>query len=384
MKYKAFKQKILFIGNYTDDDTYNLIINRGVRDLSQASRLFQERLILHMNENCENFQVLSILPIAEEIEISKQTRVKNLNILNIGVKQDNIFSCLQAMTEIEALLKNFFVDTTMVHVIMYAINPIALIPLLKLKKSNNLKLTTICSELPQFRRYKKNLKNGVKRQIFAMLNRNFDKYILFAESMRDYIPSKKEWMVLEGFAPEKVYEPIKKDKNIAMYAGGLAADNGIQLMIDVANKSQHLDELWICGNGECLELVKKNVNKKIKYLGQLNNNEVVELERRAKVLLNLRNPNNSLTKFSFPSKVMEYMASGTIVLSTKLKGISKEYYQYIYSVDDYTVEGIVTQLDRIFKMEMQEYFSFAKRATDFIEMKSAKNKISKIIEFIND
>lgn len=375
---------ILFIGNYTNDDTYREITENGVRDLSQAARLFQERFIIQMGEKKNDFRALSIIPSKNGLKIPSQMEINGIEIETVCLNQSKLSQYKKAMTEVSNWVKQYLDDTEKTNIIMYAVNPIALIPLLKLKKKYNITLTTICPELPQYRRYRKNIKNIIKRRILCFGNEKFDKYILFSEAMSKYISSEKDKYILEGFAPEKIYEPKYIEKNIAMYAGGLASDNGIKLMIEVANKSKNLDELWICGSGDYQKFVEQNVNKKIKYFGKLENHEVIELERKAKVLLNLRNPENPLTRFSFPSKIMEYMASGTIVLSTRLQGISEEYYEYIFAIDKYTTSSICEKLDHIFLFNEQEYKEFAAKASEFVKTKQASYKISEIKCFLGE
>lgn len=375
---------ILFIGNYTDTETYKLITENGVRDLSQAARLFQERFIIQLSRESANFKAISIVPSRNDLSIPEEMCIEGVQIQTVCLDQSKVSQYKEAMNRITEIVLDCISKYGHVNVVMYAINPIALLPLLKLRKRNDIEITTICPELPEFRRYRKNVKNDIKRNIFRILNRSFDKYILFSESMSEYIPSKKKWIVLEGFAPDISCKVFRNPKNIAMYAGGLAADNGIQLMIDAANKSDSLDELWVCGVGDCQNLVEKSVNEKIRYFGRVDNKTVVNMENQATVLLNLRNPSDPLTRFSFPSKIMEYMASGTLVLSTKLKGISKEYYDYIYVLEDYTVEGVCKLLNEIFSINEDEYKAHCVKALKFIETKRASNRMREVLVFLEE
>lgn len=375
---------ILFIGNYTDNETYKLITENGVRDLSQASRLFQERFILQLSRECPDFKAISIVPSRSDLSIPDSIYLENIQLQTVCLDQSKLAQYKEAMKQVTEIVLGCLVKYGHVNVVMYAINPIALLPLLKLRIRNNIEITTICPELPEFRRYRKTVKNEIKRNIFRILNRSFDKYILFSESMSEYIPSKKKCIVLEGFAPEISCNAIRSKKNIAMYAGGLAADNGIQLMIEAANRLDTLDELWICGVGDCQNIVENSVNEKICYFGRVDNKTVVNMENQATVLLNLRDPSDPLTRFSFPSKIMEYMASGTLVLSTKLMGISKEYYDYIYVLEDYTVEGVCKLLNEMFSINEDEYKAHCTKALKFIETKRASNRMREILSFLEE
>lgn len=218
--------------------------------------------------------------------------------------------------------------------------------------------------------------------VFDYFNCRFDKYIVFAEGMQEYLPKGKPCMLLEGFAPERIQKPHIRDNNIAMYAGGLAEDNGIRMMIEAAHKSEFIDELWICGVGDRLEYVKENAGDKVKYLGRLTNDEVISYERRAKVLLNVRDPDNELTKFSFPLKVLEYMAAGGIVISSKLQGIPKEYYQYVELIEEYNAKELAKKMDKVFSMPGMAFKEKTENALEFIKAKSAESRCRDVLHFV--
>ena len=372
--------KILFIGNYTDEATYQLITQHDIRDLSQAARLFQQRLISSLSEHNEDFHAISILPTNDKTVLPESVTGRKTKAEVIPVVNGSVKSMVKAMKRIRELIVDDYGKNT--SVLMYAVNPIALVPLLRLRREYKLTLITICTELPQFRRYRKTLTNVIKRRVLSILNQQFDKYIVFAEAMRNYLPQGRPYMLLEGFAPEKIQRPTARKENIAMYAGGLAEDNGIRMMIEAAQKSRLIDELWICGVGDCLEYVKSATDNKIKYLGRLTNSEVLRYEKQAKVLLNVRNPENDLTKFSFPSKILEYIAAGGIVVSSQLSGIPVEYYQYIELLKNYTVDDLATAMDKVFKLQDFEYLQLTERAASFIADKTAARQCRRINRFL--
>lgn len=372
--------KVLFIGNYTDDDTYQLITQKGIRELSQAARIFQQRLINSLSEQCYKLRALSILPTDKNTLLSKTINSTKTSVEVIPVVNGSIKSFFSAMQTVSTIVKDeCYEDFT---VLMYAVNPIALMPLLIMRKKWNFDIVSICPELPQFRRYKKSIRNKAKRLLLGYFNQRFDKYIIFAKSMKEYLPANKPYMILEGFAPDIIQKPLARKKNIALYAGGLAEDNGISVMIDAARISKLLDELWICGSGACLEYVKENVDTKIKYLGSIPNDDVIKYELKAKALLNIRNPQNELVKYSFPSKVLEYMAAGGIVISTTLPGIPTEYNKYIYLLKDYSAVDLATAMDKVFEMNDEEYLERTRNAMLFVESKTSKKRAQEIVNFL--
>ena len=103
----------------------------------------------------------------------------------------------------------------------------------------------------------------------------------------------------------------------------------------------------------------------------------------ADLLLMLRDPCLEYTRYSFPSKLFEFMASGTPVLVSKLDGITDEYYNYLFVVEKFNVSEIANCLNHIFKMPHNELKAFGEKAQEFIKQhKTAKVQVKKILDFV--
>lgn len=61
-------------------------------------------------------------------------------------------------------------------------------------------------------------------------------------------------------------------------------------------------------------------------------------------------------KYSFPSKTMEYMSTGTPVLTTVLPGMPKEYHPYVYLLEEETADAIAEKLGQIFAQPAEALF----------------------------
>lgn len=108
-------------------------------------------------------------------------------------------------------------------------------------------------------------------------------------------------------------------------------------------------ELHIYGNGPYVEELQHVASQhhNVLYHGNVLNEEVVAAEMEASLLINPRPTTEEFTKYSFPSKNMEYMASGTPVLTTNLPGMPQEYQNYVYLFDDETVEGMARRIREV-------------------------------------
>lgn len=207
-------------------------------------------------------------------------------------------------------------------------------------------------------------------------------YIFLTKDMSSILnPTNKPYLVMEGLVDNqstKINDYNSKEK-IILYAGGLSKRFGIEDLVNAFIQIKDKDlRLYLYGSGE-LETFIKNKSKKdkrIKYFGSRPNKEIVEMEKKSYLLVNPRKI-EEYTKFSFPSKIMEYMLSGTVILTTKLPGIPREYDKHLFYIKD-----LKQDILKILKMETRELSTVAEEAYKYVV--NEKNNIvqaKRIIEF---
>lgn len=220
----------------------------------------------------------------------------------------------------------------------------------------------------------------------------FTHYVFLTEQMYDAINTKhRPYMVMEGLVDINMTIPKnnqKADKRIVIYAGGLYERYGLKLLVDGFIKADvENTELWLYGNGPFVESLNTYCENhpNIKYKGIRPNNEVVEAELKATLLVNPRPTQEEFTKYSFPSKNMEYMVSGTPVLTTILPGMPKEYYPYVYLFDKgETTEGYAEVLRHVLTLPDEELQEKGMKARNWVlENKNNIKQAKRIAEFID-
>ncbi len=231
---------------------------------------------------------------------------------------------------------------------------------------------------------------GINNKLFNMA----DGFVFLTEQMNEKINRRNvPYIVLEGHVDSELppinsnekYEQLS-GKKVIIYAGSIQKLYGIPNLVEGFLKANIPDaELRVFGNGdyrdELVEIAKNNEN--VKYMGICDNKEVVSQEQRAMLLVNPRPTHPEYTKYSFPSKNMEYMVSGTPLLTTKLPGMPKEYYPYIYLAKDETVEGLCETLTNICGKELEERNAMGNKARMFVmEHKTNVKQAKKLICFI--
>ena len=265
------------------------------------------------------------------------------------------------------------------------------------KKYPNIILASIVTDLvddmmsfKSNRNILKRIQCGIERIQTKELYKYIDKFILLSEYMQEKIPeSIGRSMVMEGiYAPSEVKYIIKKTSDIktVLYTGTLEEFAGVvDLMKAFLSLKEENYRLIVCGSGTCASFVKECAikDKRIIFKGLVDRTEVLRLQKEATLLINPRKPNGSITRYSFPSKTMEYLASGTPMLGYKLEGIPTEYYQYYYTIDDLSVDGLARRIKEILSLSQTELMEKAELASTFIlENKTAKRQIRRVLDFL--
>ena len=111
--------------------------------------------------------------------------------------------------------------------------------------------------------------------------------------------------------------------------------------------------------------------------------ELSELQKKATVLINPVKPAEEYTRYFFPSKTMEYLASGTPTIMYKLDCLPHDYYNHIYFVENETVEGLRNTIINVCSKPKEELKAFGKQASEFIlEKKNPTAQASKMLDMI--
>jgi glycosyltransferase involved in cell wall biosynthesis len=150
---------------------------------------------------------------------------------------------------------------------------------------------------------------------------------------------------------------VRVNPPVLLYAGGLEPDYGVRLCLDTLAAYKDLRcEMWFAGKGSCADQVAAiaAVDPRVKFLGLLSQDELAATFKKADVLLNPRPTSSSFTKLTFPSKLLQYMATGLPVISTRQAGIPAEYWNYLIALDDETSQGLASLIRSLVSKPMDE------------------------------
>ncbi len=278
-------------------------------------------------------------------------------------------------------------------VVIYAIHLPFLIAVARLKKIvPDLKVIQIVPDLPEFMNSKPSRLHSLSYSKTSDYYYVVDGWILLSKYMTDKLNiTDKPWRVIEG-----IYNPMdtpldyvgegSKSGFRIFYGGSLAKRYGIMNLVNaVANSSNMNIELVLCGYGDASNEIAMFSQKdsRIKLFGSVPCHEVLKLIRTSNLLVNPRTNEGEFTKYSFPSKTMEYLSSGVPTLLYRLPGIPEEYYKYCFSLEKTGVDVLQAELERISRLPKEYMDEMGKKAMAFIlDKKNPEAQCEKLISLI--
>lgn len=222
------------------------------------------------------------------------------------------------------------------------------------RKDPRIKVCLVVPDLPQYMNLDANIsliyKIAKKYDIHKIerLNRYVDSYMLLTEPMKEKLPvGNKPYCVIEGIIDEDIFEKNEKRKaelllekgpeKLIVYTGKMNEKFGILNLLDAFSQIQDPDcKLVLCGRGDCDVQIQAAAQKdsRIWALGQVSPQVAHDWILKADVLVNPRENNEKYTRYSFPSKNIEYLASGNPVVAYMLDGMPVYYRKFLISPDE--------------------------------------------------
>lgn len=234
----------------------------------------------------------------------------------------------------------------------------------------------------------------LKRKNMVVMEKtsNVNGLVLLTEEMMDFVSKPVKHIVMEGIIDVCTMDissenKANTDKQIILYTGTLRRIFGVMNLVHAFEKiSNNNIELWICGSGDSKEDIEEaaNKDKRIKFFGLVDSRTALEMQHHATILVNPRTSEGEYTKYSFPSKTMEYLLAGKSVIINKLPGIPVEYYDYVYCPKDESVSALTECISNVLNIdtEIRETKAIAGRKF-IIEQKNSAIQISRIIKMID-
>ena len=379
--------RVLFISNVMSKSAHAKLASERTIQRVEPSQKFFDLIVNGMAEDDSTYiKCLSVKPLYRAIykklfiKNEKEIKMSNLEYEYVGFVNYTLIKQLSIMRTMSKSIKRWCKSTKgeerviVVDPMLVECTHVAI----KIAKKKNIKVVSFVTDIPSmtFGNFGANL-SRVERVYLDISNADmpkFDAHIVLVEQMNEvFNKQSKPQLVIESVVPSTemsaVYKDISNDKFEIMYAGKLHEKFGLAALVDsmkfITNPNIVLN---IYGDGDGVDYIKHvaEQDSRIKYHGVVSVTEIEKIEQSMSLLINPRPTDNDFTKYSFPSKTVEYMLSGTPFASTRLQGIPDKYFEYIHSIEDESAEGMAVVINKLSETDKEDLASLAENAKQFV------------------
>lgn len=215
--------------------------------------------------------------------------------------------------------------------------------------------------------------------------------IVINENMvAEYAPD-KDYILIDGGINDEIISrlfPLKESttKTVTYVLAGMLWDqNGTKLILDALKANPSLDvKVIFAGKGNDVPLIQNAAksDQRIQYVGMLNVDELLKVYESADVLLNLRIEEE--IDMHFPSKLLEYLTVGKLVLSTPIAHAERDYGVYMKVLHDITPCGLANMMNEISSLPKHELLEIGIKARNFmLTNRTWEVRTKEIIDYMN-
>ena len=402
-------RSILFVGNFYSPEMLKSIKEDSRGSVSFATHNYEMSLmrgfLSHHNLDISAITVPTIYSYpryhkdwyikGEKYQIERAS-IKSVGFINLPVLKDIWRSVGLFFSLIQFFRKR---KNDEIKVFLSCPYSYLLTPLFAVKKilCRRIEVTLLIMDIPSIVSEMDDNK-GLKKWVLSLINRSSMKkvakcnhLVLMTEAMMDFVSAEVSHIIVEGIVDvatmSKDYNPLSKcGKEIILYTGTLREIFGVKNLVD-AFELANLDnaELWICGSGDSQEYIEKKAaqNSAIKFFGLVDSKKALELQTAATILVNPRTSEGKYTKYSFPSKTMEYLLAGKSVVINRLPGIPEEYLKYVFTPENESVEALASLIKQVVDMPFSMRIKKAQLGREFIiSQKNSHIQTSRIIQLM--
>lgn len=294
---------------------------------------------------------------------------------------------------LKALRKEQYTEP--IDMVVYSINIPVLKAAIKYRRdySPQSKIIMIVPDLIEYS-LEESVASKIKTAIIGDMNqlyREVDGFVFLTEAMNERVKTKHPYCVVEGiYNSKEVRKVVKPNDGLKriFYSGMLYEKFGVKTLVDAFLRTTDKKyRLQLCGVGELEAYIQEVAQKdtRIEYYGLVPREKALTMQSEASLLVNPRTPEGEFTKYSFPSKNIEYLASGTPALLYELDGIPSEYYQFCFHLSNKELGSdiLFRRIDQILAMPEESLNEMAMKAGHFItDNKNSRTQATKIVTLI--
>jgi len=397
------KKSYIFLGGIFPETQLPFITDSSIGNIQNAADAFQKKILTGLDSTSNSAVIILNLPFIGsypkyfkhaffpscKLNFGRFSHVTGLKFCNIfGIRIVSRF--IAALTSLLSLPNN----REYVLIVYSAHLPFMASALLFKLFRKSIKLCLILPDLPEHMGdnfgFRKILK-WIDIRIFYLLSKYFDRYVLLSKHMASKLNiQNNQFVIVEGIAQatNPAPYPSNSNKKSFLYTGTLAKRYGVMNLILAFSKLRDDSiELWICGDGDSREEIAHaaSTDPRILFFGQVTRELAVDLQSRASFLINPRESKGDFTKYSFPSKVLEYMVSGRPVIMYRLDGIPDEYNNFFITPTGEGIQGLYECMSYALTLSDEKLLEIGNSAKKFVlENKNPEIQTRKIINLFEE
>ncbi len=388
--------RVVFLGLMYADAFFEDMKKKNKKSPQMAPHNFQSALLAGMRMTGNQIQVVNIPPVGSFPinyrspfvpggtwgEVNSQIGYFNVPFLKHHIQEKAL------KREIEKIMKRSEED---VHFVAYS----PYLPFLRVlkkvkKKYPNTKCCLIVTDcIPGRGDMEKYMTSRMKRRgdEVVKLTKSVDAFALVTEHLVGALELENKPYVLTECVCNASQMRCQKNPqsfNRCLYTGGLSFEYGIKEMVEAFAGIKNA-ELWLCGDGPDKAYVEQAARQypNVKYYGFLPSELLQPLRQQCDFMINPRRPTGTYTKYSFPSKTVEYMMTGKPVIMYKLEGVQDEYDPYLNYLCAQSSDEMRMELEKIFSADYNGFAEKGMRGRDFVmKNKDPKTQAEKIISLL--
>lgn len=369
--------RILFVGSVVPDG-YDLL----VEDISAAGNRYQINLCKELLRQEHEVEILSYVGVTIPEKLVLVDGMTDFGAkISYVCKRDNVLKSVRSFRQLikERLLN---CDVVIAYNVIYA-----WLDLPKIAGKNGRQSVLILADYTE-----PDGSVGLKNKVYANIQmhsvRRFDKVITLSKRSEKILKSKQKIYCMEGGISEEVYsyfgEMIEAHSPVRLnYSGLLHPVMGVDLLLEAFGKVTRSDvRLYISGKGPLKDKViqASKADSRIIYTGFLSYDDYLKQLREADILINPRNMELKENDNNFPSKIMEYLATGKLIVSTKFYGYERFPQEIVFS--DSTAEKLKEKIEFALNQVDQNTRSRYEKERTFAEDFLWEKQIQRMISFV--
>ena len=300
--------------------------------------------------------VFSIRPYSKSCENintnSKNNTIGNTSYHYLKINKNKFLRPISYLLEIIKIIKTEQINNKPI-IVCETINYSCLYIAKQISKKFSYPVIGLLTDSPNYISY---ISSSYKKKLFNKA-KTLNGFIALNENLLSlYNVFNKPSIIINGLFDSR---KIKKDKNINnnkpyfYYGGTCLKEFGIYNLIEAYKKlNTNKISLLISGHHENIEEINKSINGyDIKYLGNLSLKETNRYEENSVASINPRPYKKEIDLYSVSSKVIEYLSSKTIVISTYSSILHKIFKDEIIWTEDDSINSLYKALKKVIEMD---------------------------------